>query len=117
MAWTAPRTWVSLMVTHAELNAQIKDNLTALATHKHSGSAGAGSASEAATVLSAQNWFPFADQTANPSTAGRLQRNGSELLYYDSALKQLTSDAATSIASARTLGTGATQAAPGNHTH
>ena len=117
MAWTAPKSWGSLMVTHTELSAQIKDNLTALSTHNHSGSAGAGSASVAATVLSSQNYFPFADQSANPSTAGRLQRNGSELLWYDSALKQLTSDAATSVGSARTLGTGSTQAAAGNHTH
>ena len=117
MAWTAPKSWSSLMVTHTELNAQIKDDLTALSTHNHSGSAGAGSASVAATVLSAQNYFPFADQSGNPSSAGVLQRNGAELVYYDTALKQLTSDAATSVASVRTLGSGATQAAPGNHTH
>ena len=68
-------------------------------------------------MLSSQNYFPFADQSANPSTAGRIQRNGNELLYYGSALVQLTGDAAAGTASARTLGTGATQASAGNHTH
>ena len=117
MAWTAPKSWSSLMVTHTELNAQVKENLLVLSTHNHSGSAGVGSASVAATVLSSQNYFPFADQSANPSTAGRIQRNGSELIYYGTALVQLTPDAAAGTASARTLGTGATQAAAGNHTH
>lgn len=117
MAWTAPITWLSTMVTNTIMNAQIKDNLSELSTHVHSGAVGEGSATLSVLVLSAQNYFPFADQSGNPSSAGVLQRNGAELVYYGSALKNLTSDAATSVASVRTLGTGATQAAAGNHTH
>ena len=117
MAWTAPITWLSTMVTNTIMNAQIKDNFSELSTHVHSGAVGEGSATLSVLVLSAQNYFPFADQSGNPSSAGVLQRNGAELVYYGSALKNLTSDAATSVASVRTLGTGATQAAAGNHTH
>jgi len=117
MAWTTPLTWTSVMVTAAILNTHVKDDLLELSTHVHSGAAGEGSSTLAVLVLSAQNYFPFADQSGNPSTAGRLQRNGNNLMYYDSALKQLTGDAAAGTASARTLGTGSTQAAAGNHTH
>ena len=118
MAWTAPYSFSSSMVTVAIMNAQIKDNLTFLSTHNHSGAGGAGSSTLSATVLSSQNYFPFADQSANPSTAGRLQRNGNNLVYYNgSAVVQLTADAAAGTASSRTLGTGAQQAAAGNHTH
>ena len=117
MAWTAPITWLSTMVTNTIMNAQVKDNLLELSTHVHSGSGGEGSATLSVLVLSAQNYFPFSDQSGNPSSAGVLQRNGAELVYYDTALKQLTADAVAGTASSRTLGTGAQQAAAGNHTH
>ena len=117
MAWTVPLTWKSTMVTHTIMNTHVKDNLLELSTHVHSGSGGEGSSTLSVLVLSAQNYFPFSDQSANPSTAGRLQRNGAELVYYDTALKQLTADAVAGTASSRTLGTGAQQAAAGNHTH
>ena len=105
------------MVTNTIFNLHLKDNLNFISTHNHAGSAGSGSSTLSATVLSSQNYFPFADQSANPSTAGTLQRNGNNLLYYGSALKQLTANAAAGTASPRSLGTGATQAAAGNHTH
>ena len=118
MAWTTPYSYSSLMVTPAILNAHIRDNFLFLSTHNHSGAAGTGSATLSATVLSSQNYFPLADQSGNPSTAGRLQRNGNNLVYYNgSALVQLTADAVAGTASSRTLGSGAQQAAPGNHTH
>jgi hypothetical protein len=117
MAWTAPLSWMPTMVTHTILNTHIKDNFLELSTHVHSGSAGEGSSTLSVLVLSAQNYFPFADQSGNPSSIGVLQRNGAELVYYDTALKQLTADAVAGTASSRTLGTGAQQAAAGNHTH
>ena len=43
MGWTAPRTWVvAEIVTAALLNTHLRDNLLALSTHQHDGSAGEG---------------------------------------------------------------------------
>jgi len=106
------------MVTVSDLNAQIKDNELFISTHNHSGAAGAGSSSLAATVLSAQNYFQLSDQSGSPAVAGRLQRNGTNIEYYNgSQVVRLNADGSASTPSARTLGTGATQAAAGNHTH
>jgi hypothetical protein len=121
MAWTAPRTWADdELVTTAYMNAQIRDNFLALSTHTHGGSAGDGSATLASGIsFSGLATVTFADQSGNPSVAGRLQRNGSSLAYYNgSAVVGLgTADASAGTASLRTLGTGGTNAAAGNHTH
>ena len=117
MAWTTPKTFDSTMVTTAILNTQIRDNFLELSTHVHNNSAGEGSSTLSGISLASQNYIPYSDSSANPATAGTLQRNGNNLLYYGSALKQLTANAAAGTASPRSLGTGATQAAAGNHTH
>ena len=120
MAWTTPRTWADdEIVTTAYMNAQIRDNFLALSTHAHGGSAGDGSATLASGIsFSGLATATFADQSGNPSTTGRLQRNGNNLVYYNgSAVITLSADASAGTGSLRTLGTGATTAAAGNHTH
>jgi len=121
MAWTAPKTWGISLVTGAILNTQLKDNLTVLSTHTHTGAGGFGSTSIAPTVLSSatQTILTFVDQSGNPSTNGVLQRNGNALVYYNgSIILNLTAgDQASSVASMRSLGTTAVKAAAGNHTH
>ena len=105
------------MVTSTILNAQIKANSDVLSAHAHSGTAGNGLATLSGVSLSALTVPVFADQSGNPSTAGRLQRNGNNLVYYGAALVGLYADAVVGTASLRTIGTGGTQAAAGNHTH
>jgi len=117
MAWTAPITWNPSMVTAAILNAQIKDNLTFLSTHTHTGTAGNGASTLVVTSITNQGPLTFADAEANPSSAGQIQRNGNELRVYTNKVVELTADAAAGTPSPRSLGTGATQAAAGNHTH
>ena len=120
MAWTTPRTWADdEIVTTAYMNAQIRDNFNALTAHTHGGSAGDGSSTLASGIsFSGLATATFADQSGNPSVAGRLQRNGNNLVYYNgSAVITISADASAGTASLRSLGTGATNAAAGNHTH
>jgi hypothetical protein len=118
MAWAAPTTWTSTLVSHTDLNAQLKDNLTVLGTHAHSGAAGMGSATLSGVSVAALTIPTFADQSGSPSTTGRLQRNGNNLEWYNgSAVVGLYVDGASGVGTLRTLGTGSTQAAAGNHTH
>ena len=117
MAWTAPLTWNPSMVTAAILNAQVKDNLTVLSTHAHAGTAGNGASALVVTSITSQGAFNFGDAEANPSSAGQIRRNGNELRVYTSKVVELTADAAAATPSPRSLGTGALQAAAGNHTH
>jgi hypothetical protein len=120
MAWTTPRTWVTdEVVTAALLNQQIKDNLLVLSAHAHSGAAGNGSNTLTGVTFSSINSLIFADQSANPSVNGTIQRNGTELLYFDGTTAQnLTqADGTAGTAMLRSLGTSATTAAAGNHTH
>ena len=106
------------MAVAGDLNTHIRDNLLVLSTHAHSGAAGMGSSTLSEVSLSALAVPVLADQSGSPATAGRLQRNGNNLEYYNgSAVVGLYADAITSRASLRTLGSGAQQAAPGNHTH
>jgi len=124
MAWTAPKTWASAEVIVASgsgsLNEQIRDNLLALSTHTHDGSAGDGASTlDGTTSFSGIGTVTFSDQSSDPSVAGRLQRNSTELKFYDgSAVQNLTqADAAAGTASLRSLGTSSTTAAAGDHTH
>jgi hypothetical protein len=117
MAWVTPKSWTSSMVVAGDLNTHIRDNLLVLSTHAHSGAGGMGSSTLSGISLSALAVPVLADQSGNPSTAGRLQRNGNNLVYYGAALVGLYADAVAGTASLRTLGTGSTQAAAGNHTH
>jgi len=123
MAWATPISWTSSQVTSTILNAQIKANEDVLSTHAHTNAAGQGASSMSGLTLSAvilpNLAVPvLADQAGNPGTAGRLQRNGYNLVYYDgTTLIGLYADAPVGTPSLRTLGTGATQAAAGDHTH
>ena len=121
MAWTTPRDWTGIsddIVTAAMLNVDIRDNLTVLSTHSHTGAAGQGASSMSGVTLAALTTLTFADQSANPDAAGELQRNGNDLLWYGSSVVNLTAaDASAGTASLRSLGTTAVKAAAGNPTH
>jgi len=117
MAWTTPQTWSSTMVTSTILNREIKAQLDALSGHTHDDSAGDGASTLSGVTLTALPIPVFSDRTANPGVAGLLQRNGVNLVYYGSAVVGLYADGPVGTATLRTLGTGATQAAAGNHTH
>jgi len=105
------------MVEASDLNAHIKANEDVLSAHAHSGAAGNGSATLSGVSLSALTGLVLASPGGNPSTAGRLQRNGNNLVYYGAALVGLYADGVAGTATLRTLGAGSTQAAAGNHTH
>ena len=106
------------MVTAAILNVHIKANFDALSGHDHSGVAGDGSSTLSGVSLGALAVPVLADQSGSPGTAGRLQRNGNNLEYYNgSAVVGLYADGAAGVATLRSLGTSSTTAAPGNHTH
>ena len=113
MAWTAPKTWVvGEMVTAALLNTHIKANQLALSTHAHGGAAGDGSSN-----LTGLDTLTYDDQSGNPGTAGRLQRNGIDLIWGASNVNLTQDDASAGTPSLRSLGSGSTQAAAGNHSH
>ena len=117
MAWVIPKSWGSTMVTADILNTQIRDNFLILSSHGHSNAGGMGSSTLSGVTLTALATPQFADQEGSPSVAGRLQRNGNNLEYYGSAVVGLYADGASGVATLRSLGTGSTQAAAGNHTH
>ena len=121
MVWTTPLDWTGIsnnIVTAQNLNQQVRDNLNTLSAHTHTGAAGQGGATMSGLTLSALGVLTFADQSANPDAAGELQRNGIDLLWYGSAVVNLTAaDASAGTASLRTLGTTSVKAAAGNHTH
>ena len=140
MAWTAPRTWaVGEMVTHTLLNTHIKDNLLALSTHAHSGAAGAGSTTRGNLVKATYTdasapSAPGSGLTVLYAVSGRMHmRAGSsgadtpiqiatDLHAEDHASRHepggadaMAVDAVAGTGSLRTLGSGSTQAAVGNH--
>lgn len=120
MAWTTPRDWTGIsddIVTAAMLNVDVRDNLTVLSSHAHTGAAGQGVASMSGLTLTALGSMTFSD-TENPDAAGEVRRNGNDLLFYGSSLVNLTAaDASAGTASLRTLGTTSVKAAAGDHTH
>ena len=121
MVWTTPLDWTGItndIVTAAQLNQQLRDNLNVLSSHTHTGAAGMGSASLSGISLTALGTLTFADQSANPDAAGELQRNGNALKWYGASVIDLTtSDAAAGTPSLRSLSTSSTTAAAGNHEH
>lgn len=123
MAWTAPKTWTTdeliLASGSGSLNEQVRDNMLALSGHAHTGAAGDGSSTLSGVTFTNTAAFQFADQSADPSTVGYLQRNGAELKYYDgsSAIDLTASDAAAGTPSLRSLSNTATTAAAGDHQH
>jgi hypothetical protein len=120
MAWTTPLNWSDIsdgIVTAAQLNQQVRDNLNVLSAHQHTGVAGQGAASMSGLTLAALVSLTFAD-TEDPDAAGELRRNGNDLLFYGSSAVNLTApDASAGTASLRSLGTTAVKAAAGNHEH
>ena len=68
------------MVSASDLNAQIKANSDVLSAHAHSGAVGNGSSTLSGVSLSALAIPVLADQSGNPAVAGRLQRNGNNLV-------------------------------------
>ena len=142
MGWTTPRDYVANEVlTAAILNVDHRDNLDVLSGHGHSGAAGMGSSSLANLVKAT-----FTDASA-PSAPGsgltvlytvsgrphyRAGSSGSDTTlailadvhaqthasaHEPGGADTMAVDAATSTASLRTLGSGSTQGAAGNHTH
>ena len=123
MAWTAPKTWATDEIILASgtgsLNEQIRDNMLQLSVHAHTGAAGDGSATLAGVSFSNIAGFQFADQSTNPTVTGTIQRNSVDILYYDGsvAVDLTAADQAAGTPSLRSLGTGATEAAAGDHQH
>lgn len=123
MAWTAPSTWTSGQIIMASgsdsLNEQIRDNFLALSGHAHSGAAGDGASNLVGVSFSNTAGYQFADQSTDPTVNGTIQRNGSNILYYDgsTAIDLTTADAVAGTASLRSLGLSASVAAAGNHQH
>ena len=118
MAWTAPKTWDETLITAAMLNVHIRDNLLALDQHAHSGASGDGSPLiDTGATWTGQTSMPLSDNPVAPAALGEIKRIGDDLRYFNGVVVQLSDDAAVDMPSVRTLGTGATQAAAGNHTH
>lgn len=118
MAWTAPKTWDETVVTVADFNTHVRDNMLAMSTHTHSGALGDGSnLLDIGQTFTGQTDMALASNAAEMSAVGELRRVGDDLRYFSGTTVQLTGDADALMASARTLGTGASQAAAGNHTH
>ena len=106
------------MTVASDLNTHIRDNLLVLSTHAHSGAAGMGSSTLSGVTLTALVTPVLASPGSSPGTAGMLLRKVNNLEYYNgSAVVGLYADGAAGTATHRTLGTGSTQAATGNHTH
>jgi len=106
------------MVVAGDLNSNIRDNLLVLSTHAHSGAAGMGSSTLSGVSIAGLVTPVLASGGSSPATAGMLLSKSNALEYYNgSAVVGLYADGAAGVATLRTLGTGATQAAAGNHTH
>jgi hypothetical protein len=142
MGWTTPRDYVSNEVlTAAILNVDHRDNLNVLSTHAHSNAAGNGSSTlgnlvkETFTDASAPS-APGSGLTALYTVSGRPHyragSSGSDTTlaiigdvhaqthasaHQPGGADAMAVDAATSTGSLRTLGSGSTQGAPGDHTH
>ena len=118
MAWTAPKTWDETVVTVDNFNTHVRDNMLAMSTHTHTGALGDGSnLFDIGQTFTGQTDMALASNAAELSTTGELRRVVNNLRYFSYYEVQLTGDADALMPSARTLGTGATQAAAGNHTH
>ena len=106
------------MITAALMNTHIRDNFLVLSTHAHSDAAGMGSSTLSGVSIAALTVPVLASQGSSPSTGGTLQRTGSNLEYHNgSAVVGLYDNGASGVATYRSLGTGSTQAAAGDHTH
>ncbi len=112
MAWTALKKWFGGDNATADLlNTHIRDNLLVLSTHAHGGAAGAGNDEMSGVDIIAL------DNIGAAASAGLLRRNGNHLTWGASGYVVTNVDDVAGIACLRTLGTGAQQAATGNHAH
>ncbi len=141
MAWVTPRTWVDQEVVTVGIMNQVRDNFLALDQHGHSGSAGDGGTTlgnltkETFTDASAPD-APGAGKTVVYTVSGRptyraggagasvqladaddLHAQAHATAHEPSGADTMSVDAVTGTGSLRTLGTGAQQAAAGDHTH
>lgn len=112
MAWTAPIVWpVALQVTAALLNAHIRDNLLALDQHVHTGADGDGIEDIGVDSIT------WGDQGVDPASSEFHRKSNDIIMNHGSLQNMTTVDAASGTLSLRTLGFGALQLAPGDHTH
>ena len=141
MAWTTPRTYsVGEQVTEAMLDTDIKANLDALGAHTHSNAAGDGASALGNLVKAA---FTDASAPAAPSTGltsiytvssrpfyrpnggastqllilADVHAQAHDTAHEPSGADTMAVDQSSGTGSLRTLGTGSTQIAAGNHTH
>ncbi|MAZ56556.1 hypothetical protein CL653_02090 [bacterium] len=106
------------MVTSTLMNTYIRDDFDALSLHTHTGAPGDGSNNiNTGQTFNNQTNMTLYSNTSPMITVGELRRFNDELRYHNVDVVLLTSDGIPSMGSVRTLGTGANQAAAGNHTH
>ena len=111
-AWTTPRTWVDdEIITDTIMNTHVRDMFLFTDQHNHNDAAGQGN-----DELTGLDKLSF-DNIGAPALAGELKRNGNFLEYFDTEVVRLGSAAAAGTPSLRQLGTGDTDASPGNHGH
>jgi hypothetical protein len=138
MVWTAPRTWaVGDVTTAVLLNLHIRDNQLALDQHGHDGTAGDGGTSlgdlvkailadasapaapgAGLTVVYSVSSRPhFRDGAAGADTTLADKDENHASNHDPGGSDTMAVDAVAGTGSLRTLGSGAQQAATGNHTH
>jgi len=118
MAWTAPKTWDETVVTAAMLNTYIRDEFLALDQHQHTGALGdGGNALDTGGSFSGETDMTLASNLTALTVTGQLKRQNDNLRAFTTTTTYLDIEGDAAIPSIRTLGTGATQAAAGNHTH
>ena len=133
MAWTVPRTYVvAEQITEAILDTDQKANLDALGAHTHSGAAGDGAnslgnlvkasaPSAGLTSIYAVSGRPFYRPSGGASTQllilADVHAQAHDTAHEPSGADTMAVDQAAGVASLRTLGTGSTQIAAGDHSH
>ena len=122
MAWTVPLSYSSNIEVNASNLNRTSANLEVLSTHAHTGAAGMGSntlgTAAVGVILTSLSTFNLAYPSGSPNAAGMLKANGVNLEYHNGTkVVGLYADGAVGVATHRTIGTGATDAAAGNHTH
>ena len=114
MAWGTVKLWIAGKQgakISTLLNAQLRDKMDVLDQHKHTGVEG-----EGAAELSGIAKVTLANVGA-ASGAGELKRNGTDLTWGPAGYVITNIDPAVGTGGLRTLGTGAQQAAAGDHGH
>lgn len=116
MAFTdPPYSWRSgIMATAPLLNQYVRDQQVAFSIHTHDGSAGEGNDELTGIDVIAM------DDIGNPGVAGKVQRNGANVLFGATNFNMSNEDDVAGVACLRSLvaqaGAGANDAVAGNHT-